>query len=71
MRIDDRSSRRAVAAVLLGATTIGVSAVAAPAEAQVPPDLPGEASITVPINDSEAGGTYDQDFTLRLQQHHP
>ena len=64
MRIDDRSSRRAVAAVLLGATTIGVSAVAAPAEAQVPPDLPGEASITVPINDSEAGGTYDQDFTL-------
>jgi hypothetical protein len=25
---------------------------------------PGEATITLPINDSHAGGTYDQDFTL-------
>ena len=25
--------------------------------------VPGDATITLPINDSEAGGTYDQDFT--------
>ena len=64
MHIHERCSRRAGAAVLAAAVTIGVSAVAAPAEAQVPESLPGESTITVPINDSEAGGTYDQDFTL-------
>jgi len=35
---------------------------AAPASA-APDNLPGEDTITLPINDSEAGGTYDQDFT--------
>ena len=64
MQIHDRRFRGAVAAVLAGATTIGLSAVAAPVRAQVPESLPGEPTITVPINDSEAGGTYDQDFTL-------
>ena len=64
MQFHERRFRGAVAAVVAGATTIGLSAVAAPVQAQVPESLPGEPTITVPINDSEAGGTYEQDFTL-------
>src|SRR5688500_3621191 len=63
MQIHDRRSRRAVATVVVGAMTIGLSAVAAPAQASDHENLPGEPTITVPINDSEAGGTYDQEFT--------
>ena len=64
MQIYDRRTRRVVGAVIAAATTIGLSAVAAPAQAQVPESAPGDPTITVPINDSEAGGTYDQNFTL-------
>jgi len=34
-----------------------------PAQADDHLNLPGEPTITLPINDREAGGTYDQDFT--------
>ena len=64
MQIFDRRTRRVLGAVIAAATTIGLSAVAAPAQAQVPESAPGDPTITVPINDSEAGGTYDQNFTL-------
>jgi hypothetical protein len=37
--------------------------VAPSASAEDHENLPGEPTITLPINDSEAGGTYDQDFT--------
>ena len=40
-----------------------VAASAGPAQADDHLNLPGEPTITLPINDSEAGGTYDQDFT--------
>jgi hypothetical protein len=55
---------RRTLAVLAGAATIGLSAVAVPAQASDHKNLPGEPHITVPINDSAAGGTYDQVFTL-------
>jgi hypothetical protein len=46
--------------LLAGATALAMTFTgAAPAFA----DLPGDSTITLPINDSEAGGTYDQDFT--------
>ena len=64
MQIHHRITRRVVALALAAATIVGLSAVAAPVQAQVPAGLPGEPIITVPINDSEAGGTYDQEFTL-------
>jgi hypothetical protein len=40
-----------------------VATAAAPANADDHLNLPGEPTLTLPINDSEAGGTYDQDFT--------
>ncbi|WP_307038782.1 hypothetical protein [Agromyces ramosus] len=40
-----------------------VATAAAPANADDHENLPGEPTLTLPINDSEAGGTYDQDFT--------
>lgn len=46
------------AAAILLASTAGPPAVADDHE-----NLPGEPTITLPINDSAAGGTYDQDFT--------
>src|ERR671913_711283 len=53
----------------IGAATVGAVALAlvatsvAPAHADDHLNLPGEPTLTLPINDSEAGGTYDQDFT--------
>jgi hypothetical protein len=35
----------------------------APSASAADPGVPGDDTITLPINDSEAGGTYDQDFT--------
>jgi hypothetical protein len=55
--------RRGLAAALVGATALAVTAVAWPAQAEAVNDLPGDPSITVPINDSAAGGTYNQVFT--------
>jgi hypothetical protein len=56
-----RTRRRAIGAMILGgATALAMTfTTAAPAYA----DLPGDPAITLPINDSEAGGTYDQEFT--------
>ena len=42
MQIHDRRWRTIAAAALAGVTMIGVTAVAAPARAQVPDDLPGK-----------------------------
>ncbi|PWC06621.1 hypothetical protein [Mycetocola zhujimingii] len=39
-----------------------VATAAVPAVADDHENLPGEPGLTLPINDSEAGGTYDQDF---------
>lgn len=51
-------------AIAVGAAAITIAvASAAPASADDHENLPGEPTITLPINDSEAGGTYDQDFT--------
>ncbi|GGI47530.1 hypothetical protein SAMN04489721_0634 [Agromyces flavus] len=51
-------------AVAVGAAAITIAvASATPAAASHGGDLPGEETITLPINDSEAGGTYEQDFT--------
>ncbi|WP_210505878.1 hypothetical protein [Naasia sp. SYSU D00057] len=56
--------RRALGALLGGATALTLAtAMAAPASADDHGNLPGEETLTLPINDSEAGGTYDQDFT--------
>ncbi|MDO3700923.1 hypothetical protein Q3W71_04420 [Micromonospora sp. C28SCA-DRY-2] len=55
-----RLSRIAVAAA--GVTTLAFT-VAVPAQANDHENLPGEPTITLPINDSAAGGTYDQNFT--------
>ncbi|MEH1013538.1 hypothetical protein V6U90_10540 [Micromonospora sp. CPCC 206060] len=55
-----RSSR--IAATLAGATALAFTA-SVPASATDHENLPGEATITLPINDSAAGGTYNQDFT--------
>ena len=58
-----RTQRRAIGTLLGGVTALVLfTAMAAPASA-APDNLPGEATLTLPINDSEAGGTYDQDFT--------
>ncbi|MGH1563572.1 hypothetical protein [Mumia sp. DW29H23] len=46
----------------VGLATLTLSATSAPAHAQAV-GSPGDPTITVPINDSAAGGTYDQDFT--------
>jgi len=40
-----------------------VAASVGPAHADDHLNLPGEPTLTLPINDSEAGGTYEQDFT--------
>jgi hypothetical protein len=59
-----RVPRRTIGAVLSGAVAITLVATAtAPAQADDHENLPGEPTITLPINDSEAGGTYDQEFT--------
>ena len=59
-----RVPRRTIGAVLSGAVAITLVATAtAPAQADDHENLPGEPTITLPINDSEAGGTYDQGFT--------
>ncbi|HEU4756036.1 MAG TPA: hypothetical protein VFS72_05185 [Agromyces sp.] len=59
-----RAPRGAIGAVAVGAAAITIAvASAAPASADDHLNLPGEPTITLPINDSEAGGTYDQDFT--------
>ena len=58
-----RVQRRTFGTVLAGATAlIMATAIAAPATA-APDNVPGEDTLVLPINDSEAGGTYDQDFT--------
>ena len=57
-----RFPRRAAAAAISGVAALAMVATAvAPASAAA--GIPGEPTITVPINDSEAGGTYDQAFT--------
>jgi hypothetical protein len=55
-----RSRRRTLGALILGgATALAMTLTGAvPAYADA-----GDPTITLPINDSEAGGTYDQDFT--------
>lgn len=59
-----RAPRGAIGAIAVGAAAITIAvASAAPASADDHENLPGEPTITLPINDSEAGGTYDQDFT--------
>jgi len=57
-----KSSRIAAGAVVAGATALAFT-VAAPAQATDHENVPGEPTITLPINDSAAGGTYDQDFS--------
>nr|WP_147434334.1 hypothetical protein [Micromonospora costi] len=51
-----------IAAAVAGATALAFT-VSAPAQAHDHENLPGEPTITLPINDSAAGGTYNQDFT--------
>lgn len=51
-----------IAAAVAGVTALAFT-VSAPAEANDHENLPGEPTITLPINDSAAGGTYNQDFT--------
>lgn len=60
-----RAPSRAVGAAtsIAVAAAAFVAASAMPAQADDHLNLPGEPTITLPINDSEAGGTYDQDFT--------
>ena len=56
--------RRAIGAAMTGAVAIALVATSvAPAQADDHLNLPGEPTLTLPINDSEAGGTYEQDFT--------
>lgn len=60
------SPRRALSATLsvvlgLALPALALTALAPPASA-APLNVPGEPTLTLPINDSEAGGTYDQDF---------
>ena len=57
-------ARRRATILLSGAGALLLTTVAAlPAGAAADPDnLPGDDAITLPINDSAAGGTYDQDF---------
>lgn len=55
-----RPRRRTVGAMMLG----GMTALAMTLTSVVPAlAAPGDETMTVPINDSEAGGTYDQEFT--------
>lgn len=59
-----RAPRRSLGAFAVGALAASLlAATAAPASADDHENLPGEPTITLPINDSAAGGTYDQDFT--------
>ena len=55
--------RRSLSAAVCGAMCLALLGVAPSASADDHENLPGEPTITLPINDSEAGGTYDQDFT--------
>jgi hypothetical protein len=58
-----RARRRATILLSGAGALLLTTAAALPAGAAADPDnLPGDASITLPINDSAAGGTYDQDF---------
>jgi hypothetical protein len=55
-----RPRRRTIGAIALG----GMTALAMTLTSVVPAlAAPGDDTITLPINDSEAGGTYEQDFT--------
>jgi hypothetical protein len=55
--------RSATGTALISAAALALVATSvAPAVADDHLNLPGEPTITLPINDSEAGGTYDQDF---------
>ena len=54
-------SRRILNAALCGVLGAALLALTPPASA-APLNVPGEPTLTLPINDSEAGGTYDQDF---------
>jgi hypothetical protein len=59
-----RVPRRTIGAVMSGAIAVTLVATAtAPVNADDHLNLPGEPTLTLPINDSEAGGTYNQDFT--------
>ncbi|MEH0843077.1 hypothetical protein V6U81_11890 [Micromonospora sp. CPCC 205711] len=51
-----------IAAMVASVTALAFTA-SAPASANDHENLPGEPTITLPINDSAAGGTYQQDFT--------
>ena len=53
--------RRMLSAALCGVLGLALLALTPPASA-APLNVPGEPTLTLPINDSEAGGTYDQDF---------
>ncbi|WP_166845073.1 hypothetical protein [Isoptericola sp. BMS4] len=58
-----RERRRATTLLSGAGALLLTAAVAVPAGAAADPDnLPGDESITLPINDSAAGGTYSQDF---------
>lgn len=55
-----RPRRRTIGAITIG----GMTALAMTLTSVVPAlAAPGDDTITLPINDSEAGGTYEQDFT--------
>ncbi|WP_460775126.1 hypothetical protein [Microbacterium sp. GXF7504] len=59
-----RHQRSAIGGALTGAAVLALVATSvAPAVADDHENLPGEPTVTLPINDSAAGGTYDQDFT--------
>lgn len=52
---------RAVRAAVCGAVGLALLAMS-PVASAAPLNVPGEPTLTLPINDSEAGGTYDQEF---------
>lgn len=58
-----RRRYRSVAGLASAAGLIMTGLIAGPAQADDHENSPGEPTITLPINDSAAGGTYSQDFT--------
>ena len=57
-----RAPRSAIGALAVGAAAITIAAASA-VPAAAADSAPGDETITLPINDSAAGGTYNQDFT--------
>ena len=57
-----RVPTRVIGAAVTGVVAVAMIATSAGPANAAPDNLPGEPTLTLPINDSEAGGTYDQDF---------